>query len=522
MSKVLRWIILAIIVLMICDWVIISYWRDDVDIDVSASTLTIMLIGLPLAIILGLYLLTFLFIFVKNKLNRSATSLPLTEDNASTIIEDSAATDPEIITIYAKQELSVLETALVTPFGDDATQIMTALQKNKLAEPDPILKFQKIYPYLSRRIQTMPALNDQEKIIFKQQTSPLSLALRPLFTDRAKRVEQITTQLFEQLALVLQSIHVKKLYPNQEQNIKSANQIRMHPEWISQADKQTSEELPVVYRPSPSLRVLYILPTHISDVEAQVLFEILKQCLNLLDLSEQHDVSYHISHVETNEDTQKIIHKTLTEHLNRDHINNPQLLLIMGVDSWIDQLHLDIKFDKEKEPVHPSEGGFAILFADQEITTDIEPIASVTAPLMYKCQQCMNTPDHLMAENLIQSIQELQKAYNFGKHDKILADDEIVFVDHGPIQMKSSIDLISMSNHFQMNEGQIVSISSVLNDTAAMASTFSLILAIKNTIEKQRNTLVINNAGSQLGTSWMIVPPKKTIVESDDAQRELA
>lgn len=134
----------------------------------------------------------------------------------------------------------------------------------------------------------------------------------------------------------------------------------------------------------------------------------------------------------------------------------------------------------------------------------------------------MTTPDHTMAENLIQSIQGLQTTYNFGKHDKILADDEIVFVDHGAMHMKSSIDLISMSNHFQMNDRQVVSISPVLNDTAAMASAFSLILAIKNTIEKQRNTLVINNAGSQLGTSWMVVPPKKTIVESHDAQRELA
>lgn len=141
MSKVLRWIILAIIVLVICDWVIISYWRDDVDIDVSASTLIIMLIGLPLAIIFGFYLITFLFIFVKNKLNRSAALLPLTEGNASTIIEESAETDPEIITIYAKQQLSILETALVTPFGDDATQIMKALQKNKLSEPRVALQF---------------------------------------------------------------------------------------------------------------------------------------------------------------------------------------------------------------------------------------------------------------------------------------------------------------------------------------------------------------------------------------------
>ncbi len=92
-----------------------------------------------------------------------------------------------------------------------------------------------------------------------------------------------------------------------------------------------------------------------------------------------------------------VIDEMLTKHLNLDHTENPQLLLIMGVDSWIHQLLINIKFDKEKKSVQPSEGGFAILFSDQEITTGINPIASVTKPSKYNCYKSNIVPDQRIA-----------------------------------------------------------------------------------------------------------------------------
>ena len=47
MSKNLRWILLAFTFLIIFDYVMISYWRDNTNIDISTSTLMIMLIVLP-------------------------------------------------------------------------------------------------------------------------------------------------------------------------------------------------------------------------------------------------------------------------------------------------------------------------------------------------------------------------------------------------------------------------------------------------------------------------------------------
>ena len=202
MSKGIRWLIFALMVLLIFDWIVISYWKD-IHLDVSASLLIKMLIVAPLALVFGFYALTYLFSYIKKKANHPVVS-PVVEEE-----RDLPLAEP--FSLEVKQPLSILATALVTPFGNDVTQAMASLRSNTLAEPDPILKFQNTYPYLSRRIQAMPALNNQEKAFLKQENLSESLASRPLFTDRSKRVEQIMAHLFRELSLVFLSIDIKKL-----------------------------------------------------------------------------------------------------------------------------------------------------------------------------------------------------------------------------------------------------------------------------------------------------------------------
>ncbi len=86
--------------------------------------------------------------------------------------------------------------------------------------------------------------------------------------------------MFEKIALVLQSLDIKQLYLQQEEIIKSKNQARLHPDWLSQICKQPLQEsTEIAYRPRPNLQVLYILPSHISDVEKEILSELPKQYL---------------------------------------------------------------------------------------------------------------------------------------------------------------------------------------------------------------------------------------------------
>ncbi|MEQ1106084.1 hypothetical protein [Acinetobacter ursingii] len=513
MSKGIRWLIFALMVLLIFDWIVISYWKD-IHLDVSASLLIKMLIAAPLALVFGFYALTYLFSYIKKKANHPVVS-PVVEEERDLPLAES-------FSLEVKQPLSILATALVTPFGNDVTQAMASLRSNTLAEPDPILKFQNTYPYLSRRIQAIPALNNKEKAFLKQENLSESLASRPLFTDRSKRVEQIMAHLFREISLVLLSIDIKKLDSDLEENTKSAHQARLHPEWISQTKKSISEETPAIYRPLPSLKVLFILPTHILEIERNILSDILKQHLNLLDMGEQHELSYHIVDVENSDDTQRLIYDALLKHSNHDHDKHPQLLLMMGIDSWIDQQYLDIKFEGEKKAVNPSEGGFAVLFADQFLTTELEPIANISVPVRYQHRHSTAQQDPTIAENLVQVIQHLQQAYNFNNQDKLLEMDELLFTDHGATQTNSLVELTSVSSHFQIEDDQIVSISPILNDTSAMAPGFSLTLALANTAEEQKQSILINNTGNQLGLSWLLTPPKKLLDESETELGEVS
>mgnify|MGYP003617402734 FL=1 len=272
MSKNLRWILLAFTFLIIFDYVMISYWRDNTNIDISTSILIIMLIGFPLSILFAFYAVFLLIKFIKNKLTSTKTLPSVDESNSPKEQEDITSIDLDENMLLPAQYLHILETALITPFGNDVEQVIVGLQQKKLAEPDPILKYEKTYPYLSQRILSMPALNDEEKKIFKQQVSALSVLSRPLYTDRAKRIEQITIQLFEKISLVLQSLDIKQLYPQQEDIIQSKNQARLHPDWLSKTGKQPLQEsTEIAYHPRPNLQILYILPNHISDVEKEIL-----------------------------------------------------------------------------------------------------------------------------------------------------------------------------------------------------------------------------------------------------------
>lgn len=163
MSKGLRWLLLAFTFLIVFDYIVISYWRDNTNIDISASTLMIMLIGLPLSILFAFYIFFLLFKFIKNKLTSTKTLPSVDESNTPNDQEDNTSIDLDGNTLLPVQYLHILETALMTPFGNDVKQIIVELQKKKPAEPDPILKYEKTYPYLSQRILSMPVLNDEEK-----------------------------------------------------------------------------------------------------------------------------------------------------------------------------------------------------------------------------------------------------------------------------------------------------------------------------------------------------------------------
>ena len=140
MSKNLRWILLAFTFLIIFDYVMISYWRDNTNIDISTSILIIMLIGFPLSILFAFYAVFLLIKFIKNKLTSTKTLTSVDESNSPKEQEDITSIDLDENMLLPAQYLHILETALITPFGNDVEQVIVGLQQKKLAEPDPIKK----------------------------------------------------------------------------------------------------------------------------------------------------------------------------------------------------------------------------------------------------------------------------------------------------------------------------------------------------------------------------------------------
>lgn len=392
---------------------------------------------------------------------------------------------------------------------------MEKLRSNALAEVDLILKHQTSYPYLTRRVTTMPILNELESNFIKNKTDRVYLTEQPLFTERAKRIEQLTAQLFKQLSLVLQSLEIKKKLVLKDDSDSRLGIMQIHPEWMG-LDQHPSFEIDVTQTQTPcSLQIVYLLPKHLTEIERERFAFALTQCLNSIDLDEQYQLSNKMIQVETSDDTQQHIHQCLSDHLNHDHTNDPQLLLILGADSWIDQHLLDIKFTQENKAVLPSEGGFAMLLAHEDIQINLTPLARVSAPIMYKPNQTEAEQAMLFAGNLEQSIQYLQKIYDIGDASQLLDHQELVLVEHAAHHIQSATKLHALMQKYNVAEKQMISIAPILNDTRAMISGLSLSYAIKYAQEKQSSTLVINNSGHQSGTSWMVSSYKNNAQESE-------
>lgn len=503
--KTKHWLIFAVLVLLICDWLIIAYWTD-IQIDLSLALLIKMLLGIPLAIIISVYFLYWITQFSLKKFRDSSGQNSEIIDHTAESEDNGSDYDQfeSILPVHAH----VLASAFITPWGDDVETIMENLGNNALAEVDPILKYQTSYPYLTRRVATMPILNELESKDIKNKINRVYLTEQPLFTERAKRIEQLIAQLFKQLSIVLQSLEIKKKIVLNDDSVLSLGKMQIHPAWMGE-DQHPSFELDVTQTQTPCrLQIVYLLPNHLTEIERERFAVALTHCLNSIDLDEQYQLSSQMVLVESSDDCQQHIHQCLSDYLNHDHTTDPQLLLILGADSWIDQQLLDIKFTQENKAALPSEGGFAMLLAHEGIQINLTPVARVSAPIRYKTNQTQADQTMLHAGNLEQSIQYLQKIYALEDNAQLFDPQELVLVEHAAHDIQLVIELKALMQKFNIVEEQMISIAPILNDTRAMISGLSLSYAIKYTQEKQSRTLVINNSGHQSGRSWIVSPYK--------------
>lgn len=179
-KKMRRWFIFALLVVIICDWLIIAYWTD-IQVDLSAALLIKMLLGLPVTIISVVYFVYWLARFSVQRFKGPSAQHSEMIEQATTEPEASISSHDQFKNILPVH-FNVLATALVTPWGDDVEIIIEKLRGNALAEADPVLKFQESYPYLTRRIATMPILHELESNFIKNKADRFYLTKQPLFT----------------------------------------------------------------------------------------------------------------------------------------------------------------------------------------------------------------------------------------------------------------------------------------------------------------------------------------------------
>lgn len=110
-----HWLIFAVLVLLICDWLIIAYWTD-IQIELSLTLLIKMLLGIPLAIICAIYLIYWLTQFFLKKFKESSRQNPETIEHAAAESEENDSDHDQfenILPVHAH----VLASAFITPWG---------------------------------------------------------------------------------------------------------------------------------------------------------------------------------------------------------------------------------------------------------------------------------------------------------------------------------------------------------------------------------------------------------------------
>jgi hypothetical protein len=252
MLKFIRWFALAVFLIAACDGVAISYWRST-SIDVLPSLMLAVLIGLPFGIFFVIFGLNRLKLYYKDKAENPVAPL-----NAELPQNSSLNHLPQQ---GEGKWMNILKTSVVTAFGESTDQIIRGMQ-NSSASADPILRFNKVYPYLSLRAKYLPLSNTASTNI----------------TDRSYRIDLIIEQLLEPMIVALVSISLRAVNEIALLHPTNTNQVTLHHEWLGVLAKESSHQDQPVSIPF-SLHTVLLLPQHISADDQQELLLSLKSFL---------------------------------------------------------------------------------------------------------------------------------------------------------------------------------------------------------------------------------------------------
>jgi hypothetical protein len=479
----LRWIVLITVVFGLFGGVAISYWRQS-NVDVSSSSIIMILVLLPSVVVAGIYGIYRFKKWLKEQ--REVESESSLDTGAMSLVKKS---DMPWLHIYA--------VTVQTQLGNHADQIIVGLQEFRTADCDEKLWNINGSKLLSRRIDLVVSdpIHDSENDTKTVDINSLSA--------RALRITALTQAVYEQFDPVLATIAEGMTETLLWQFPNPTQQAILHPAWQGQikvAEQQLSDiELKSVW--PTTLKVLYLLPHHLDFQDQKYLQQVASAQMMRYGFNADH-IQWVNHIVKDADETLQYIEQALLAQLAP---NESSMLLVMGMDSHVDQALIDQLLPENNQFI-PTEASFSFL-----ITSDATPIPSlpilsrITAPILKNRQQPMSAGGQLGAEELNTGLDELLQYYLTGGANLIPVHG-ILVTDINPAKNTHLRELALALRPFDLPAEDLIYIGSLLESTDAMASGLALAIALQQAESSKLHVPVICSAGDTSRGLWLAAP----------------
>ncbi|MDE2419995.1 MAG: hypothetical protein KGO49_02290 [Gammaproteobacteria bacterium] len=476
----MRWILLIASVFGFCGLVAISYWRQT-SADVSPALLILVLIGLPILIIASVYGVCRLQKWFKARSN--------------VVLEQPPERHDEISTDDSKMPwLSVYAVTVQTQLGDHADQIIEGLRQFQTAVCDEELWNANGAKLLSRRIDL--AMNSS----IVDSDDHTNFANGYVSSVRARRIEALTQNIYDQLDSVLTTIAegMAETFLSQEPHY--TQQAILHPAWqgkeaTESVQNSITEQL---YVWPKQLKILHLLPHHLSVQDQQYLQQAaVEQMLNYGFQVDQLQWTHRIT--KDADETLQYLEQTITA---QSRTSESSVLLVMGVDSHLDQDLIDQLLPKSPNLI-PTESSFSFL-----ITNDLTPIPTlpilsrITMPILKGRQKPMRVGELLEATALNHCFDEFRHFYP-SDIVNLVSDQRILITDINSSKNMNLRELALVLQPFDLQTENLIYSGSLLESTSALAPGLSLAIAMQHAESTEQHVPMISSSGDLLRGLWL-------------------
>ena len=463
----MRWIIFAVAVFAVCNFIIVSYWRDS-QVDLSLSNIIFYMLLLPVLLIAFSYMVIATYKKIKQK-KEAANTTVIANESVSTAAVSSECSE-SLESSLDKTDIRIYATALQSSEGSDAVEIIEALKTFKAAQLDPELVGPDGVSVITRRIDLeIDELENINNLI----SNPDNFEYEDASTQRTAMIYQRLLQsLAPELSHIAQGMaqfNIWRSHPT------LSNENTLHPAWVgTHLQAPTEDAIPNVTDVVASmpkwpfnLRICYFLSERLNNNQINLFNEYLQSLLVELGFMQENIIlELFISDKESSQSQQ------VKQIINSVSAPNNDLFLIVGADSSIDQEYID---DVMWNNPHykAAEFGYAMLLSNMELSIpEIETMKYLSYPVEVNTQN-KNINKQEFKESINSKIKKLMdsKYLEFNEKSSLISNIN-ASVDHKKLALLSET-----AQHLNISSDQILLSNNLLETVEDQAIAFALVLA---------------------------------------------